>query len=223
MVAGIDAQVSLPISGQQFGSSPRKQDRKEDYMTSGVLQGVRVAILVSDGFEESELLDSRWTLEHLGAATFAIAPSKSRVAGSDQGKGERQVPVDIPLEIAKPEDFHALFLPGGSSNASHLVSNSRAVEFVKSFMQARKPVAAIGEAPAILLKAGALRGRKVTASAFLEEDIKKAGADYLEQDVVCDANLITARRLDDVSAFNREMTRVFAKLREHSQDMRKIG
>lgn len=192
-------------------------------MASGVVQGVRVAILVSDGFEESELLDSRWTLDHSGAATFIIAPSRDKVVGSDQGNRQKQVPVDIPLEVAKPEDFHALFLPGGSTSASRLASSEKAVEFVRNFLLARKPVAAIGEASAILEKAGVLYGRKVTAEASVKQDIEKAGAEYVDQNVVCDANLITARRLEDVSAFNREMIRAFSELRQHSQDMRKIA
>jgi protease I len=192
-------------------------------MTSGILQGVRVAILVSDGFEASELLDSRWILDRAGAATFVIAPGKDRVVGSDKGEAQKQVPIDIPLESAKPEDFHALFLPGGRANVEHLAIDAKAVQFAKDFMQAGKPVAAIGEAPTILLRTGTLGGRTITAGVSLEADLKMAAVNCIDKDVVCEGNLITARRLDDVSAFNREMTRVFAGLREHSLDMRKIS
>jgi protease I len=190
--------------------------------TSGILQGVRVAILVSDGFEASELLESRRTLDHHGAATFVIAPSRDRIVGSDEEQGQKQVPIDIPLKSAKPKDFHALFLPGGDANANHLATNDKAVGFVKDFMEAGKPVAAIGEASAILLQTGALQGRTISADALLEADLRKAGANYIDKDVVCDGNLITARSLDDISAFDREMTHVFAGLREHSTEMRKI-
>jgi protease I len=192
-------------------------------MTSGVLQGVRVAILVSNGFEEAELLDSKRALDYAGAATFVIAPSSDRIFGSNEGRGEKQVSVDIPLETARPEDFHALFLPGGTANADNLAVNGKARDFVKHFMLSRKPVAAIAEGPALLFNVTALSGRKVTASAPLQQAIEEAGAHYIDQDVVCDANLITARKLEDISSFNREMIRAFSELREHSQDMRKTA
>jgi protease I len=190
--------------------------------TSGILQGVRVAILVSADFEASELLESRRTLEHEDAATFLIAPAKYKVVGSNQRQEKKQVPIDIPLKSAKPEDFHALFLPGGCANAKHLAMNEKAVAFVKSFMEAGKPVAAIGEGTALLLETGALSGRTMTGSAFLQTNLSRAGAHYIDKDVVCEGNLITARRLDDLSAFDREMVRAFAELREHSLEMRKV-
>jgi protease I len=94
---------------------------------------------------------------------------------------------------------------------------------VQDFMQAGKPVASIGEGSAILLKTGALGGRTLTSGASLEGDLRKAGANYVDKDVVCDGNLITARTRGDGSAFNREMIRVLADLREHSTDMRKTA
>lgn len=192
-------------------------------MTSGILQGVRVAILVSNGFDESELLAPRLALDQAGAATFVIAPTEDKVTGSDQRLANKQVSVDIPLKSAKAEDFHALFLPGGTTNANHLGLNPEALQFVHNFMQAGKPVAAIGEGPAILLKTGTLRGRTLTSSAFLEGNLRKAGASYVDEEIVCDGNLITARTCDDVSAFSHEMIRVLAELREHSTEMRRIA
>jgi protease I len=192
-------------------------------MPSGKLQGVRVAILVGNGFEELELLDPKWTLDHEGAAMFIIAPTKNKVTGWNQGREEKQVPVDIALKSAKAEDFHALLLPGGRTSAAHLANNDKALEFVRNFMHAGKPVAAIGEGLRLLLQAGTLRGRKVTHGVLPEGDLQSAGASVSNENLVRDGNLITACRLDDVSAFVREMTRVLADLRQHSANMRKTA
>lgn len=192
-------------------------------MTSGKLQGVRVAILASDGFEELELLDPRSALNQAGAATFVIAPTKDRITGSRQGKGERPVSVDISLASAKAEDFHALFLPGGNTNAEHLAVNSEAVEFVKAFMHAGKPVAAVGEGLEVLVRTGTLRERTVTSGRIPEQVLRSSGTKSVDKDVVRDGNLITARNIDDVPDLIRHVTRVLAELREHSADMRKIA
>jgi len=192
-------------------------------MASGKLQGVRVAILVGDGFEELELLDPRSTLDHAGAAMFVIAPSKTSVTGWNLGREEKQVPVDIPLKSAKAQDFHSLLLPGGRTSATRLSTNNDTVEFVRDFIHAGKPVAAIGEGVGILLQAGVLRGRRVTLGLLSEEDLKNAGAIYTNENLVRDGNLITARKLDDVSAFSREMTHLLADLRQHAPNMRKTA
>lgn len=190
---------------------------------SGVLQGVRVAILVSDGFEEAEVLEPRRVLDRAGAATFVISPMEDKVTGSGHDKGEKTISVEIPLRAASAQDFHGLLLPGGGTSASYLKMDPEALEFVKKFMDSRKPVAAIGEGLEILLKTGTLTGRLVTGVEFLEGDIGKAGAIYVDRDVVRDGNFITARRVDDLSSFIREAVHVFAELREHSTDMRKIA
>jgi protease I len=192
-------------------------------MTSGKLQGVRVAILASDGFEELELLDPKLALNHAGAATFVIAPTKDRITGSRQGKGEKSVSVDISLESANAEDFHALLLPGGNTNARHLADNREAVEFVKAFMHAGKPVAAVGEGLEVLVRTGTLRERTVTSGILSEEDLRSAGTKFVDKDVVRDGNLMTARSIDEVPALIRDLTGVLAELREHSADMRKTA
>jgi protease I len=190
-------------------------------MTSGVLQGMRVAILLSDGFAESELMESRRALDHAGAATFVIADNKEKVKGWDHLKTEKQVPVDIPLQSARPADFYALLLPGGTANGVTLSLNRPALHFLGEFMRAAKPVAAIGEGLLPLLQSGALRGRRVASPPSMKADLQKAGAQWEDAEVVCDGNLITSRGYGDVPAFNREMIRVFAGVREHSHNMRK--
>jgi protease I len=196
---------------------------KERTMTSGVLQGIRVAILVSDGFAESELRESRRVLDHAGAATFVISDSKDRVKGWDQLKTEKQIPIDISLQSARPADFHALLLPGGTTNAATLTLNRPALHFLGEFMQAGKPVAAIGEALLPLLQSGFLRARRVASPPSMKSDLQNAGAQWEDAEVACDRNLITSRGYDDVPAFNREMIRVFAEVREHSHNMRKLA
>lgn len=192
-------------------------------MIGGVLQGMRVAILVSDGFEESELLEPRWALDQAGAATFIVSPMENKVTGFSQTMAGKQIPVEIPMHSAKADDFHALLLPGGSANASELENNREALQFAKDFVEQGKPIAAIGAGSAVLLKTGILSGRRVTGSGLGRIDFPKSGAISVNQDIVRDHNLITARQPDDLSGFIDEMMRVFSDFREHSIDMRKTA
>ncbi|HEX6822724.1 MAG TPA: type 1 glutamine amidotransferase domain-containing protein [Candidatus Sulfotelmatobacter sp.] len=187
-------------------------------MTVALLQGMRVAILASNGFLESELLEPKRALEHAGAATFVVSATADRVRGRTQRNGEKDVPVDIPLETAHAEDFHALLLPGGSSDSS---VNIGEVQFIRHFMKSGKPVAAIGDGCGMLLQAGTVRGCTMTSAPSLKSELENAGACWVDNDVVCDGNLITSRTPDDLPAFNREMIRSFAAFREHSTAMRK--
>lgn len=192
-------------------------------MTSGKLQGVRVAILVSDGFEEFELLDTRSSLDQAGAATFIVATREDRATGSRKGHGEKSVSVDIPLASAKPEDFHALFLPGGKLNAQSLAANDHVFRFVNAFMRATKPVAAMAEGLRLLLQTGSLRGRTITSGLIPVEDMRNAGINVSNKGVVCDGNLVTARTVADVETFNHEFTRVLAEIRERSSEIRRTA
>jgi protease I len=191
-------------------------------MTVGALQGMRVAILATDGFEQAELLEPRMALDHAGASTFVISPSDDTIRGWSNKTWGIELPVDIPLKSAKAEDFHALLLPGGVINPDHLRMNQNAVQFVKDFIDAGKPVAAICYGPWTILEADAVRGRTMTSWPSLKSDLKNAGANWVDKEVVCDGNLVTSRKPDDIPAFDREMIRVFAEEREHSTDMRKI-
>ena len=191
-------------------------------MASRILQGMRVAILVSDGFEETELSEPERVLETDGAATFVISPMEDKVKGWSEAHVEKQLPVDIRLKSAKPADFHALLLPGGTMSVSNLRSNPEAVQFVKHFVEMLKPVAAIGEGPSLIVQTGAVSAKAVTSAPALKSELEKAGAKWVDEEVVCDGNVITSRTLADLSAFSREMVRVFAEVREHSTDMRKI-
>lgn len=191
-------------------------------MATGLLQGMRVAILATDGFEQAELLEPKRALEDAGAATFVVAPSEDKIKGWNKQQWGAELPVDIPLKSAKAEDFHALLLPGGVMNPDQLRMNEKAVRFVKTFVDLGKPVAAICHGPWTMLEAGGVRGRTVTSWPSLKTDLQNAGAKWVDQEVVSDGKLVTSRKPDDIPAFDREMIRVFAEEREHSADMRKF-
>jgi protease I len=188
-------------------------------MTVALLQGMRVAILLRDGFLESELLEPKRALENAGAATFVVSATRDRVRGRTERNGGKDVPVDIPLSSARGEDFHTLLLPGGSSESP---VNIGEVQFVRHFIQAGKLVATIGNGCETLLQTGTLRGCRMTSDPSLKSELENAGASWVDTEVVCDGNLITSRTPDDIPAFNREMIHSFAEFREHSTGMRKV-
>jgi protease I len=182
-----------------------------------------VAILVADGFEQSELLDPRRALDHAGAPTFVVSINEDKVAGWSHDDWGNRIAVDVPLKSARPEDFHALLLPGGGKSLDQLCANADAVRFVRHFMEMGKAAAAIADGVRMILAANAVHGRIMTAPPSLQTDLQNAGANLLDKDLVCDGRLITCRKLEDIPAFNREMMRVFFEVREYSPQMRKIA
>ncbi len=191
-------------------------------MTTHTLQGKKVAILAADGFEQSELLEPRKALNEAGATTQVISPAGAKVKGWNHKEWGNEVPVDISLDAAKAEEFDALLLPGGVMNPDQLRMNPKAVEFVKHFTEAGKPVAAICHGPWTLIEAGAVRGRTMTSWPSLKTDLKNAGAAWVDKEVVNDKGLVTSRKPDDLPAFNREMIRLFAEATE-SEALRKTA
>jgi protease I len=174
------------------------------------LQGKKVAILVADGFEQVELTEPRKALDQAGAKTAIVSPAEGKVKGWNHTEWGDQLPVDVPLQQANPQDYDALLLPGGVMNPDKLRANPAAVRFVKSFVDAGKPIAAICHGPWTLIEAGAVRGKKMTSWPSLQTDLKNAGADWVDQQVVNDGNLVTSRKPDDIPAFNQEMVKLFA-------------
>ena len=175
------------------------------------LRGKKIAILATDGFEQAELLKPRKALDDAGAETKLVSPAKKKAKGWDMTKWGEEVQVDIPLDSADPNDFDALQLPGGVMNPDHLRMDPKAVQFVKHFFDTGKPVAAICHAPWTLIEAGVVRGRKITSWPSLKTDLRNAGAEWVDQEVVRDGNLVTSRKPDDIPAFNREMISLFAE------------
>jgi len=175
------------------------------------LEGKRVAILATTGFEQAELLEPRKALEDQGAKTQVISPQKDKIKGWNEKDWGQEVKVDLPLESANANDFDALLLPGGVMNPDKLRMEPRAVEFVRQFFAARKPVAAICHGPWMLVEAGAVRGRTVTSWPSLQTDIRNAGGKWVDQEVVVDEGLVTSRKPADIPAFNRKMIEEFAE------------
>jgi len=175
------------------------------------LNGIRVAILAADGFEESELLKPRQALDAAGAKTEIVSPAQGEVKGwKDKDWGEA-IAVDVALDSANPEEFDALHLPGGVMNPDQLRMNPKAVSFVRHFFESGKPVSAICHAPWTLIEAGAVKGRTITSWASLKTDLRNAGAEWVDAAVVRDGNLVTSRKPDDIPVFNREMITMFAE------------
>jgi protease I len=175
------------------------------------LQGKKVAILVADGFEQVELIEPRKALEQAGAKTEIVSPAKGQVKGWNHTEWGQQLPVDVPLKQADAEDYDALLLPGGVMNPDHLRTDPAAQRFVRAFFEMGKPVAAICHAPWTLIDAGVVRNRRLTSYHTLQTDLRNAGAQWLDQEVVTDANLVTSRKPDDIPAFNKAMIELLAR------------
>ena len=176
----------------------------------GDLQGKRVAILVADGFEQSELMEPKKALEDAGAKTSIVSPEQGQVKGWKEKEWGKSIPVDVPLGSAKADQFDALLLPGGVMNPDKLRMTPEAVKFAKAFVDAGKPVAAICHGPWTLVEADAVRGHKLTSWPSLKTDIRNAGGTWTDAEVVVDKGLVTSRKPADIPAFNREMIRTFA-------------
>lgn len=165
----------------------------------------KVAILLTDGFEQIEMTEPRIALDQEGFVTHLISPKEDEVKGWDETDWGDIYPVDVPLNQANPEDYDALLLPGGVMNPDQLRTDKKAVAFVQHFFEARKPVAAICHAPTLLIEAGVVNGRKMTSYPSIQTDLKNAGANWVDQEVVTDQGLVTSRKPDDIPAFNRKM------------------
>jgi protease I len=175
------------------------------------LTGKKVAILVTDGFEQVEMTKSREALQQAGAETSIVSPSSGKIQGMDHADKGDKFDVDITLADATPEDFDALMIPGGLMNPDQLRSTDEALEFVRHFFSNGKPVAAICHAPWVLIDAGVVRGRTVTSWPAIKTDLRNAGATWLDQEVVVDNGLVTSRKPDDIPAFNKKMIEEFAE------------
>lgn len=171
---------------------------------NGKLDGKRVAMLVSNGFEQVEMTGPRQAIEDAGARVDLISPEEGKVKAWQHDHWGDEFPVDVRLDEARPEDYDALVLPGGVMNPDHLRMNDTAVRFARSFMTAEKPVAAICHGPWLLVEADVVRGRTMTSYPSIQTDLENAGARWVDQEVVVDHGLVTSRNPDDIPAFNRK-------------------
>ena len=175
------------------------------------LKGKRVAILATDGFEQSELTEPRRALHAAGATTVVIAPKAGSIAGWRHGAWGEKVAVDLTLDKAQADDYDALMLPGGVMNPDRLRTDKAAVAFVRAFFDSEKPVAAICHAPIMLIEADVLHDRRLTSWPSLQTDIRNAGGRWADEEVVVDRRLVTSRKPEDIPAFNRQMIETIAE------------
>lgn len=177
------------------------------------IRNVRVAILVTDGFEEIELTEPRKVLDDAGATTSIVSPKRDQVRSWKSTDWGENFPVDVPLGMTSAENFDALLLPGGVINPDRLRMDKDAVAFVRAFVAANKPVAAICHGPWTLIETGKIGGRRVTSWPSLHTDLRNAGAEWVDEKVVVDGAIVTSRKPDDLPAFNREMLALFSRAR----------
>ena len=177
------------------------------------LDGVKVAILIENGFEQVEMTEPRNALDQAGATTSIVSPRSPSVRGWKFSEWGDEFPVDIQLNQADAGDFDALLLPGGVMNPDMLRMQPAAVEFVKAFFDAGKPIAVICHGPWTVIEAGAARGRRIASWPSLKTDLRNAGAEWVDQEVVLDGNLVSSRKPDDIPAFNRAMVELFGQVR----------
>jgi len=175
------------------------------------LNGKEIAILVDSGFEQEEMMRPRQALEDAGTQTYLISRHWPTVEAWNHHDWGDSFPVDFTLRAANPEDFDALMLPGGVMNPDQLRINEEALDFVRTFFDAGKPVVAICHAPWTLIDAGVVRGRRMTSYPSLKTDLRNAGADWVNEEVVVDNGLVTSRNPDDIPAFNEKMIEEFAE------------
>jgi protease I len=181
------------------------------------LKDFQVAILVADGFEQVELTEPKKALESAGAKTKIVSPARGQVQGWNHFAKGDTFPVDAPLEQANSRDFDALLLPGGVANPDQLRVIPKAVQFVREFCEAAKPVAAICHGPWTLIEANAVQGRTITSWPSLRTDLINAGAEWVDREVVADNGLITSRKPADIPAFNRKVIEQFAESKQRQK------
>jgi protease I len=192
-------------------SQMRHQVNRQLSLMKKTLDGKKVAILVADGFEQIELTSPQEALEDAGAETEIISPAEDKVKGWEETDWGKKFKVDVPLKKAKASDYDTLLLPGGVMNPDKLRLQPKAIEFIRAFFDAGKPVAAICHGPWTLIDAGIAEGRRLTSYPSIKNDLKNAGADWVDETVVVDNGLVTSRKPADLPAFNRKMIEEFAE------------
>jgi protease I len=175
------------------------------------LNGKRIAILATEGFEQSELEQPRAALDEAGAKTEVVSLQDGKIRGWAKNNFGHAVDVDLTVDQARAENYDGLLLPGGVMNPDKLRAEPKAIEFVRAFFTAGKPVAAICHGPQVLIDADVVRGRTLTSYHSVKRDLQNAGANWVDRQVVVDNGLVTSRRPDDIPAFNDKMIEEFAE------------
>ena len=175
------------------------------------LNNKRIAVLVTDGFEQVELTEPMQALQDAGAQVDIVSPKDGKVTGWASTDWGDEFSVDVTLENAQVGDYDGLLLPGGQINPDKLRLEEKAVSFARGFFEAHKPVAAICHGPWLLVEADVVKGRKMTSFPSIKTDLKNAGANWVDEEVVTDQGLVTSRNPDDLPAFNSKMIEEFAE------------
>ena len=186
-------------------------------MAEQVLQGIRVAILATNGFEEAELVEPKKALEGAGARVVVIAPKSGSIYGMKHHDKAGELMADSSLSSAKSEEFDAVMLPGGGLNADALRCEKEAQKFVQEMDRAGKPIAFICHAPWLLISAGLTRGRTLTSYHTIQDDVRNSGGNWVDREVVRDRNWVSSRQPDDIPAFNKEMIALFSEKKTRAQ------
>jgi protease I len=181
------------------------------------LQGKRIAFLATDGVEQVELTEPRKALDGAGARTELVSIKTGQIQGVNHMDKGDTFPVDRPVTGASPDEYDGLVLPGGVANPDFLRVDRDAVSFVRGFFEQGKPVGAICHGPWTLVEAGVLEGRTVTSWPSLQTDIRNAGGNWVDQEVVTDRGLVTSRKPDDLPAFTAKLIEEFAEGRHEAQ------
>ncbi|HOK54887.1 MAG TPA: type 1 glutamine amidotransferase domain-containing protein [Armatimonadota bacterium] len=180
-------------------------------MAEKKLEGKKVAILVTNDFEQVEMTKPRQALDDAGAETYLISPAEGEVQGMNHDVKANRFKVDVPLDEANPADYDALLLPGGALNADELRINPKAQEFARHFDEEGKPIAVICHAPWLLVSANLVRGRTLTSWPTLKDDIRNAGGNWVDQEVVIDNNWVSSRGPKDIPAFNEKAIQLISE------------
>ena len=180
-------------------------------MKSKSLSSKKVAILATNGFEKSELFEPKKALEAAGAEVEVISLKSGKIKSWDKKDWGKSIEVDLTLKKADAADYDALVLPGGVMNPDMLRIDEDAIAFIKEFASANKPIAAICHGPWTLIEAGVVEGKKMTSWPSLQTDLRNAGAQWVDQEVVVDGNLVTSRKPDDIPAFNEKLIALIAR------------
>ncbi|HEY2711688.1 MAG TPA: type 1 glutamine amidotransferase domain-containing protein [Chthoniobacterales bacterium] len=187
------------------------------------LKDKKVAILAADFFEQVELIKPRDALKEAGAEVKIVSLKSGQIQGMNHADKGDKVEVNLTLDEANAEDFDALMIPGGTMNPDTLRSTEEALEFVREFFRAGKPAALICHAPWVLADAGLARGRRPTSWPAIRTDMKNAGAEWVDEEVVVDNGLVTSRKPDDIPAFNRKMIEEFGEGKHKQQAEKSRG
>lgn len=182
------------------------------------LAGKRVAILTENGFEESELMSPLEALRQAGADVHIVSPQEEKVKGWKDGNWSIELPVDVLVADADPEEYDALVIPGGVINPDLMRRDPDCIEFAKEFLQEGKPVAAICHGPQLLIETGMLEGKNMTSFHSIRTDLVNAGVRWHDKEVVVDNGLVTSRSPKDLEAFNKKMLEEIAEGVHQSAD-----